>query len=169
MYESPLSRSGRDLANAIGVDPYYVRWELVPELKTEALVLYAPWSRIVVARTGIGAERFTRDFQTGHKSWILDSLVALYPIEQAPPLPPPRLLEEHFEDPALSGFVRWGIRAGARASWPVTRNQRVIGSWANYRDAILLRHQGGRTSLRLRSPSQRLGPKTGAVAPRRRT
>ena len=151
MYENPFDRAARDLAHVVGIDPHYARWEAVPELRGTALVLHLPWSRVVVARTVMGAAAFGRDFKTDETTWLLDALHTAYPIEAVPPLPPARLLEVPTPDRALSGFLRWGIRCRYRATWPVSRTARVVGSWTSYRDAVLVWQQS-RMSLRLREP-----------------
>ena len=169
MYENYLDRAARDVARKIGIDPHYVRWDTVPELRGLGLVLHTPWSRIVVARTAIGAAAFARDFRAGKNTWILDALHEVYPIEAIPPLPPARLLELPVADKALSGFLRWGIRCQDRATWPATRDLRVVGSWTSYRDAILVRDRRGRASLRLRKSVERLGELHGPAEARQDT
>ena len=166
MYENYLDRAARDLSRVIGIDPHYARWETIPELRGTALVLHLPWSRVVVARTATGAAAFGRDFKADKTTWLLDSLHTAYPVEGVPALPPSRLLEVPVTDRALSGFLRWGIRCHDRATWPVSRSLRVVGSWTSYRDAVLVRHRGGRMSVRLRAPTDRLGDLNGKAIPR---
>ena len=151
MQKTYLERAAWETARAIGIDPFFARWEHVEEVKGQALVLHLPWSRVVVARTATGAAAFAADFRCGKNMWLLDSLHAVYPVEAVPMLPAARLLEFPITDKALSGFLRWGIRASGRATWPVSRDVRVVGSWTSYQDAILVRNRKGRTGVRLRA------------------
>jgi hypothetical protein len=169
VYENYLDRAARDLSRKIGIDPHYARWEkwdTIPELRGHGLVLHTPWSRVVVARTSSGARAFARDFRAGKNTWLLDSLHETYPIEAIPFLRPARLLEVPISDKGLSGFLRWGIRAHRRTTWPVSRDLRVVGSWTSYRDAVLVRDREGRMSVRLRSPTDRLGDLDGTAISR---
>lgn len=161
MYESYLDRAGRDVARALGIDPYYARWEPVADIKTQGLVLHLPWARVVVARSAMGAQTFIQGHASGKNTWLLDSLYTAYPIESTTPLHSERLLELPVSDKALAGFLRWAIRAKGRTAWPVSRDMRVVGSWTSYRDAILLRQRDGRASVRLRERHHRLGATDG--------
>jgi len=162
VYESYLDHAARDVARALGIDPYYARWEPVADIKGQGLVLHLPWARVVVARSAIGAQTFIQGYTSGKNTWLLDALYTAYPIERTTPLHSERLLELPVSDKALAGFLRWGIRAKGRTAWPVSRDMRVVGSWTSYQDAILLRQRDGRASVRLRKQHHRLGATHGS-------
>jgi len=153
-----LEETATKVARALKIDPYFVRWEHVPSLYDEALVVHTPWARVVVARYASGAENFVTDYLTGNSLWLLDALEAAYPQEVSPTLRPERLLEIPTADPALRGFRKWALSASPRVAWQATPFTQVVGSWTTYRDAVLLRHMDGRCVLRSRrAPSPSLG------------
>ncbi len=160
MHLSPyLHETARNVARALKIDPYFVRWEQVePLYNDEALVVHTPWARVVVARYASGAEQFISDYATGHCLWLLDALEAAYPLEVSPTLHPERLLEIPVPDSALRGFRKWALSASQRTAWQATPFTQVVGSWTTYRDGVLLRHADGRCVLRSRgAPSPTLG------------
>jgi hypothetical protein len=154
-----LEETAKNVARALKIDPYFVRWEQVaPLYNDEALVVHTPWARVVVARYASGADQFVSDYLTGHCLWLLDALEAAYPEEASPTLHPERLLEIPVMDPALRGFRKWALSASPRAAWQATPFTQVVGSWTTYRDGVLLRHADGRCVLRVRNaPSPSLG------------
>ncbi len=145
-----LEVAAAKVASAVGLDPYYVRWEHVTPLKGEALVLSCPWSRVVVARSVSGTDRFIESYRAGQCEWLMESIESIYPHERTPFLYPERLLELPISDKKLAGFVRWGVKVRGRGAWPVTPKIGVIGSWSTYRDAVLVRRAVNRYALRER-------------------
>lgn len=139
------------VALALGVEPYFVRWEHVEALRASACVLHFPWSRVVVARSTSGVDRFVERYLDGECSWLMDSVEALYPIESTPLLPPPRLAELPVF-PELKGFRKWALSAPRNVGWPVSPTQVVVGSWTTFMDAILVRHADGTCGIRERAP-----------------
>lgn len=150
-----------DLARGLGVDPHYVRWIHVPSLRDEALVLHAPWARIVLARSPSGVYRFLDDYWRGRNTWIRDSLFQRYPIEAQEAIPARNLLDTPTNDLNLKGFIRWAVHRRPKAGWPVAKDLRVIGSWTAYRDAILVKQKDGRVAVRKCDSSAILGTEIG--------
>tara|TARA_R110002060_G_scaffold17141_1_gene23864 strand:- start:648 stop:1121 length:474 start_codon:yes stop_codon:yes gene_type:complete len=136
------------VAKALRLDPSTVCWSWVPDLHADAITIHAPWSRVVVARTVTGAYRFAEDWSQGRCPWLLDSVVAAYPIEAAPPLTLRRMRELPVENANLGAFVRWACSPG-RVGWPAVPGTRILGAWSNFRDAVVIR-EGGLYSVRTR-------------------
>ena len=136
-------RTAQRIAHAVGIEPYFVR---------SAFVLHLPWSQVVVGRSTSGAERFMERYLAGECSWLLDSVEALYPVETTPLLPSPRLAELSLPS-QVRGFRKWALSAPRSSGWPVTPTQAVVGSWASYRDAILVRQTDGFCGIRERAPT----------------
>jgi hypothetical protein len=143
-----LQEAKNAVVSALRVDPTYVCWVHVPALRSEALVVHTPWSRVVVARTAGGAHRVAADWRQGRCSWLLDALHEQYPVEATPPLPLARLTELPTDDPTVASFVRWATQPG-RVGWRALPDTQVIGSWRSYREAVVVR-RGNLFSVRMR-------------------
>jgi hypothetical protein len=147
-----VSETQQIAANAVAarlrVNPQHVCWTRVPSLATTALVVHAPWSRVVVARTVGDAYHFAQEWRSNRCTWLLDALHVAYPVEAVPPLPLARLNEVPTSSSTLTAFLRWATRNG-RVGWRALPHTEVIGSWRTYRDAVVVR-EGNKLSVRTR-------------------
>ena len=106
-----------------------------------ALVVHAPWARVIVARTAGAASRWADAWQAEARGGDLlwQSLVALYPVEVTPWASPAELTDTPLPS-KVRGLLQWAVRA---EGWPVTPRFFVVGSWASWPDAVLVRETGG--------------------------
>ena len=147
-----VSESMQSAANAVAaglrINPQHVCWTRVPALAADALVIHAPWSRVVVARTVGDAHHFAREWRANRCGWLLDALHVAYPVEAVPPIPGARLDEVPTSGSTLTAFLRWATRPG-RVGWRATPQSHVLGAWGTYRDAVVVR-TGNLFSVRTR-------------------
>jgi len=139
------------LAETLGLPEAFLQWTQVPLIAAQGLVLFAPWAHIVLARTQSDILRFLDRYARGHALDLYDSIIDAYPVAVSTPLPALRLLELSLT-PALRGFVEWAEAAPREASWPLTPNARVYGSWATWTEAVYVDRGDGTVQLLGRTP-----------------
>jgi len=142
-WQEVRTRVARELADQLGVPRALVTWDTsIPQLHGgDGMVVRTPWARVVVARTPTSARRFAKRWVAGQCDWLVDALGAAYPTGLTEWLPAARLLEQTGAlDKAHRTFLAWSlprISTGFRAAPDVW----VLGSWATWRDAVLVARQ----------------------------
>ena len=132
------------VARIVQIPTNRVTWEQVPTVG-RALVVHAPWARVVVARTPRQVQRFTEGYTqnrgVGRALW--DALVGQYPTVSVNWTDVRGLGETPLPDLELRRFIQWGLRSSATIAWPVCPDIHVLGAWATWPDAILLARKAG--------------------------
>ena len=133
------------VAHTLGRTTRQVRWHHDAP-GGRALVVHTPWSRVVVARTASGAQRWARGFQTGHPhgTALRAALEGVY--SQVAADWGNELEVSQARLPAkLRSFISWSFGSGQRHLWPLGVYHRarwgVIGAWSSWSDAVLLVRQ----------------------------
>ncbi len=140
------------LAKTLGVPETYLRWVPVPAIHADGLTLFAPWAHVVLARTQSDILRFLNRYGRGHALDLYDSVIDAYPVALSTPLPSIRLREQPLTA-ELRGFVEWAEAAPVAASWPLTPNARVYGSWSSWTDAVYVDRGDGTVQLLGKAPA----------------
>ena len=83
------------------------------------------------------ADAWQAEARGGDLLW--QSLVALYPVEVTPWASPAELTDTPLPS-KVRGLLQWAVRT---EGWPVTPRFCVVGSWASWPDAVLVRETGG--------------------------
>lgn len=143
-----------EVARAIQIPTNRVVWEDVPTIGN-ALVVHAPWARVVIARTHRQVQRFLQNYSSnrgvGRALW--DALVGQYPRISVNWTDVRGLGETPLPDLELRRFIQWALRSSETIAWPVCPEIHVLGAWATWPDAILLaRKSGSGLEYQLRLP-----------------